>query len=106
MKDQDKELSFISEQLADDFIKNLRLKDEETKETSRKVNADDRYLVSSKPYSRKSNVINDKSVNYVWEIQFRFEYFDLYISILRRSFIPPIMDMYQDIVVSSICMHK
>jgi hypothetical protein len=63
MKDQDKDLPFICEQLADDFIKNLALRDNTENETGRKVHPDDRYLVSSKPYSRKNNVINDKSVN-------------------------------------------
>lgn len=114
MKDQDKELNFICEQLADDFIKNLDIIDKAALEShqstkgefDRKVHQDDRYLVSSKPYTRKCNVINDKSVNYVWEVNYRFEYFDLFISVLRRSYIPPLLDMYQDIVISSICMHK
>ena len=31
----------------------------------------------------------------------RFNEYDLYVSILRRSYIPPLMDMYQDIVICS-----
>lgn len=58
-------------------------------------------LISSKPYLRKNNLVADKSHNYCWEIHLRFDEFDLYISILRRSYIPPMMDMFQDIIVCS-----
>ena len=34
-------------------------------------------------------------------MQLRFNEYDLYVTILRRSYIPPLMDMYQDIVVCS-----
>ena len=50
--------------------------------------------MSSKPYVRKNNVTSDKSLNFCWEIHLRFNEYDLYISILRRSYIPPIMDMF------------
>ena len=58
-------------------------------------------MISSKPYIRKNNIIADKAVNMCWESHFRFQNFDLYCSILRRSYIAPIMDMYQDIVICS-----
>ena len=31
----------------------------------------------------------------------RFNKFDLYVTILRRSYIPPFADIYQDIIVTS-----
>lgn len=58
-------------------------------------------LISSKPYTRKNNLIADKALNQCWEIHYRFNEFDLYVTILRRSYIPPMMDMYQDIIICS-----
>lgn len=60
-----------------------------------------RKLIRSRPYIRKANMIIDKSLNFCWETCLRFNTFDLYVSILRRSYIPPFMDMYQDIIVCS-----
>lgn len=36
-----------------------------------------------------------------WETWFRFNEYDLYITVLRRSYIPPIGDCYQDIIICS-----
>ena len=51
-------------------------------------------LMSSKPYIRKNNFFADKALNFCWENNFRFNDYDLYVSILRRSYIPPMMDMF------------
>jgi hypothetical protein len=58
-------------------------------------------IISSKPYQRKKNLVSDKALNSCWEIQFRFNSYDLFVSILRRSYIPPLIDMYQDIIIFS-----
>ena len=58
-------------------------------------------LMNSKPYIRKNNLFSDKALNFCWEIHFRFIHYDLYVTILRRSYIPPMMDMFQDIIVCS-----
>lgn len=85
----------MCESICDDFLKNLQLQDEANKKTDRVIeNPDCRFLISSKPYMRKNNVVNDKSVTYCWETHFRFKPFDLYITIMRRSYIPPIMDCF------------
>lgn len=50
--------------------------------------------MASKPYIRKNNLFSDKALNFCWEIHFRFNDYDLYVTILRRSYIPPMMDMF------------
>ena len=95
MKDNERSLALICESICDDFLKNLKLQDENNKRTDRNIDdPDNRFLISSKPYMRKNNVVNDKSTINCWETHFRFAQFDLYITIMRRSFIPPIMDSF------------
>jgi len=109
MPNSDKDLKLLCEQIAQDFLKNedTTLLEDEAKQKSKLMsNAfrsqdEQRFLVSSKPYVRKNNCTSDKSLCFCWEIHLRFDEFDLYVSILRRSYIPPIMDMYQDIVICS-----
>ena len=60
-----------------------------------------RKLLRSRPFIRKQNLVVDKAINFCWETVFRFNRFDLYITILRRSYIPPFADIYQDIIVCS-----
>lgn len=89
MQDKEKDLKLLCDQVADDFLKN-----NEFKGRNPFFNHKDRMLISSKPYLRKNNLVADKSHNYCWEIHLRFDEFDLYITILRRSYIPPMMDMF------------
>jgi hypothetical protein len=96
MGDKDRDLKILCESIADDFLKN-----EENDDKSSKQKSNERFLMSSKPYVRKNNVTSDKSLNFCWETHLRFNEYDLYITILRRSYIPPIMDMFQDIIVCS-----
>ena len=95
MSDKDRELKLLCESIADDFLKNLET------DTQNKDNKYERFLISSKPYCRKWNLTSDISQNFCWETQLRFEGYDLFVTILRRSYIPPIGDMFQDIVVCS-----
>ena len=60
-----------------------------------------RKLIRSRPYVRKANLVVDKAINFCWETVLRFNKFDLYVTILRRSYIPPFADIYQDIIVCS-----
>lgn len=111
MSDKDKDLKLICEQVAEDFLKNQEgegdqdrggKKDKKSASSKDHRSSDaDRFLISSKPYARKNNVTSDKALNFCWEIHLRFNEYDLYVSILRRSYIPPLMDMHQDIVVCS-----
>ena len=93
MDDKDRDPKLLCESIADDFLKNL--------ESGSSNASTERFLISSKPYCRKWNLTSDKSQNFCWETQLRFEGYDLYVTILRRSYIPPIGDMFQDIVVCS-----
>ena len=93
-------MKLLCDQVADDFLKN--------QETSSRpdtayegLDNKSRKLIRSRPYVRKNNLIIDKSINFAWETCLRFNTFDLYVTILRRSYIPPFMDMYQDIIVCS-----
>ena len=94
MGDKEREIKIMCESTCDDIIKNLHESD--TKDLH------DKFLISSKPYVRKSNLIADKALCQCWETHFRFNQFDLFITVIRRSYIAPIMDMFQDIVVCSI----
>ena len=57
--------------------------------------------MSSGPFVRKKNVIVDRARIDCWETHLRFNNFDVYITVLRRSYIPPIMDTFQDVIVCS-----
>lgn len=94
MGDKEREIKIMCESACDDIIKNLM--EGEAKSPG------DKFLVSSKPYVRKSNLIADKALCQCWESHFRFSQFDLFITVIRRSYIAPIMDMFQDIVICSI----
>ena len=101
MGDKDRDLKVMCESVADDFLKNAAAGVADEEAVGSDPTAAVRLMVSSKPYIRKNNIISDKAVNQCWETHFRFTKYDLYISVLRRSYIAPIMDMYQDIVICS-----
>ena len=108
MPNRDKDLKLMCEQSAHDFLKNEDTTIAESQPKGKGNNAilirsqdEQRFLVSSKPYVRKNNCTADRSLCFCWEIHLRFDEFDIYVSILRRSYIPPIMDMFQDIVICS-----
>ena len=107
MPDKDKDLKLLCAQVADDFLKNQDIDDENgigdqgeggekkgNNQISKRSQDTLRFLISSKPYVRKTNNTSDRALNFCWEIHLRFDEYDLYVSILRRSYIPPITDMY------------
>ena len=95
MPDNERDLKSICEAAADDFLKNQKPTDPTAKNEAR-------FEISSKAYCRKCNVTSDKAHNQCWEVHYRFDAFDLFITILRRAYIPSItMDMYQDIIIQS-----
>lgn len=59
------------------------------------------YILSSKPYMKKSNLTSDKANWSCWEVHIRTERYDLFVTVLRRKFIPPLMDIFQDLIVIS-----
>ena len=107
MKDREKDLRILCDQVSDDFLKNqdIQMKKQFVPTADEKeyvpTLTSERQLVFSKPYVRKCNLTSDRSLTVCWEQQLRFPDYDLYVSIMRRSYIPPVMDMYQDIVTCS-----
>ena len=97
MPDKDKDMKMLCEQVADDFLKNLPKEDFDGKDPLSLK----RKLIRSRPFVRKQNLVVDKAINFCWETVLRFNKFDLYVTILRRSYIPPFADIYQDIIVCS-----
>ena len=65
----------------------------------------ERFLISSKPYERQNTITVDQAMTKAWEIHYRFKPYDVFITVFRRSYIPPIMDMFQDIIISSMNLH-
>lgn len=98
MGDKDRDLKLLGESIADDFLKNCEPADGAIALGGAPPT---RFLKASKPYVRKNNITSDLSLNVCWETWFRFNEYDLYITIMRRQYIPPIGDMYQDIIVCS-----
>lgn len=90
MPDREKDLRIICDQVADDFLKNQDI----ANPTDPPSLNSERFLVQSKPYVRKENLTNDRSQIVCWESHLRFSGYDLYITVMRRSYIPPVMDMY------------
>lgn len=90
-------MRILCDMIADDFLKNQDIANPNDPPS---LNSE-RFLMFSKPYVRKSNLTNDRALIVCWESHLRFTGYDLYITILRRSYIPPVMDMYQDLVVCS-----
>lgn len=68
--------------------------DEDTKKPKEVTPKKHFKIIRSRPYCRKCNLVNDKSIKFIWEMVFRFNKFDIYVSILRRSYIPPFADTY------------
>eukprot|EP00347_Sterkiella_histriomuscorum_P016136 403354352 len=60
------------------------------------------YIMSSKPYIRKYNLTADKALINCWDVHIRTMKYDLFVTVLRRKFIPPLMELFQDIVIISI----
>jgi len=55
----------------------------------------------SKAYTKKWNLSSDKAQWTCWEVHIRTTTYDLFVTVLRRKYIPPLMDIFQDIVCIS-----
>lgn len=55
---------------------------------------------------KKFNLNPDKSQWNCWEIQIRTEPHDLFVTVIRRKFIPPLMEIFQDIIIISTFDYK
>ncbi len=59
------------------------------------------FILNSSPYIKKYNLTNDKAQWSGWEIHMRTEQHDFFVTVLRRKFIAPLMDVFQDIICAS-----
>lgn len=58
-------------------------------------------ILASNPYFKKENRTADKAANEGWEIQARTSKYDFIITVLRRKYIPPIMDSFTDFILAT-----
>ena len=63
MGDKDRDLKVMCESVADDFLKNAAAGGGDEEAAGTVPTAAVRFMVSSKPYIRKNNIISDKAVN-------------------------------------------
>lgn len=101
MPDKQKDLKMQCEQAAEDLLKNEKMFKKDADGEDIELDLTRFKVIRSRPYVRKSNLIVDKAINYCWEMVMRFNKFDVCITILRRSYLPPFADTYQDVIVSS-----
>lgn len=59
------------------------------------------FIIESKPYVKKQNLSSDKALWTCWQVHSRTETNDLYVTVLRRKYIPPLMEVFQDIICIS-----
>jgi len=59
------------------------------------------FMIESKPYVKKQNLVADKAQWVCWEVHLRTMLHDIYVTVCRRKFIPPLMDIFQDIICIS-----
>lgn len=52
---------------------------------------------------KRLNLDGDRAEWQGWQVHGRTQTQDVYVTVLRRSYIPPLMEMYQDISVISRC---
>lgn len=93
--DKTKELSWISEAEIDEFIK--QSPEQETNPGM--------FLISSGPYKRKNCLADDKTYSEGHQTHYRLQGYDLICSVMRRSFIKPMLDTFQDVVICSKFVH-
>ena len=65
MTEKSKELKYICEGAAFDFIKNTQKDSEAGFEYSR-------FMISSRPYIKKNNMQSDKALTQCWETHYRY----------------------------------
>ena len=59
------------------------------------------YILSSKAYMKKQNLTSDRAQWSAWEVYIRTETHELFVTVLRRKFIPPLMEIFQDLILIS-----
>ena len=52
------------------------------------------YILQSKPYIKKFNLTSDKAQWTSWEVHIRTQTYDLFVAVIRRKYIPPLMEIF------------
>ena len=82
-----------------EFAQNLAiLKSEEGEQGKKQTKY---FIIESGPYFKKQNLTSDKAQWNCWNVHSRTETYDLYVTVLRRKYIPPLMEVFQDIICIS-----
>ncbi|CAD8096135.1 unnamed protein product [Paramecium primaurelia] len=71
---------------------------EEDDQSKQKEETLDYWIISSHNYKKRSNLMNDISEWFGWELHARTQVQDIFIIILRRIHIPPLFETYQEIL--------
>ncbi|TNV85265.1 hypothetical protein FGO68_gene15236 [Halteria grandinella] len=83
-----------------EFAQNLAISKIEEERTGDKKSLN-YFIIESKPYVKKQNLNSDKALWTCWQVHSRTETYDLYVTVLRRKYIPPLMEVFQDIICIS-----
>jgi len=51
-------------------------------------------VVDSGTYMKKYNLMNDAAVSDCWQIHLRLESCDIYVTLVRRKYIPPLLETF------------
>mmetsp|Transcript_23373 Transcript_23373/g.20310 ORF Transcript_23373/g.20310 Transcript_23373/m.20310 type:complete len:134 (-) Transcript_23373:1460-1861(-) len=57
------------------------------------------WIISSKPYTKRSNLNQDIASYSGWEVHMRTKKKDITVIMMRRKYIPPLLDVFVDFVV-------
>ena len=74
---------------------------------------DEHIILNSAAYVKKCNLTNDKAMFLCWEVYIRSKFkiegitytYEIFATVIRRKYIPPLMETYQDIYVFSKFFH-
>lgn len=95
MPDKAKDLKMLCELAVEDLLKNEKIANDFVGvEDTMGERLSHFKIIRSRPYVRKCNLVVDKAINFCWEMVLRFNKFDVCITLLRRSYIPPFADTY------------
>lgn len=95
MSGQPKQMSDDSESDVQSQSSNYSEKDFSSKVADESLNF---WLIRSSKYNKRFDLMNDKSEWHGWEIHARTSHQDIFIILLRRIFLPPMIDTYQEIL--------
>lgn len=67
-----------------------------------RVDAKEEFLIyDSRAYVKKCNLVCENVVVDCWQVRLRKQQYDVFASVVRRKYIPPLMETYQDVFVIS-----